>query len=574
MPAESLPPAAEPSVVTEMKKAAAPLCYIWGSVDWEQHWDSNNEVKLHFPTPFTALNDMQLMIEDVACGAKHTILITQDGRAFAFGNNAKGQLGLSSVPYTYTPLQTARDKGHFVQAACGVGHTLLRTREGKVFSFGANECGQLGTTTKIKKIIETPTRVTGAIEFLNITQIAAGGEISFALSEEGKVYGWGSVQYGALGIGTNGKYLEEGKRKEAFHDEERPVLISFFTEKGLRIQKIAAGARHLLALTDDHKLYTCGYGAFGRLGQGTDTHDKVTPVPLTWYTRKEIEIVDIIAGAEHSMCTAKMGQHLFVYFWGRTGSDVDGVMTPISLDSLCGIGVNHLSAGKGMSVACCDGDLAIWGDNSLCSNLGLMGMQKNKRTEPKVMEVLSKQHITSAYCGGWHMLAFADPDRSKGDVMPVIPKEGRYPKTGFTQIERTPWEDIVKIFYSKCAGVVPPPTTSAPSTAAAAVPKKAATAAGKRPSSAQQSSAKKPKAEPKKAKVAAAGPKKALSVGSNVKVWFDDEFVSGTILAKEKGRHEYNVSWSKEGWKDEVVTLKPEDMTDDEDNIDRWLLVA
>lgn len=51
-------------------KAHNVLCYIWGSVDWE-NWDQH-KMTLQFPTPFGALNDMKLPIK--VCASFSTAL--------------------------------------------------------------------------------------------------------------------------------------------------------------------------------------------------------------------------------------------------------------------------------------------------------------------------------------------------------------------------------------------------------------------------------------------------------------------------------------------------------------------
>jgi len=527
-------------------------CYIWGSVDWEQYWDRESKVTLQFPTPFTALNDMNLSIKQVAAGAKHTLIVANDGKVWGFGNNAKGQLGLE-LPWTFTPVPIAAGKGHFVQASCGTWHSLLLTQEGKVWSFGSNVFGQLGHTPKTKLDSKSPTRVGGEIEFLKIVQIAAGGETSYALSDEGHVYAWGSVQYGALGTGTNGQRLEKAG-KMIFDDEEKPVKIQWFVEHKIRVKKIAAGTRHLLVLSDDKKLYTCGHGAYGRLGQGNDAHDKVSPVPITWYTRKEIDIQDIFCGSEHSLCTALMGQHLFVYFWGRPGNDNDGVMTPTSVDSLCGQGISGISAGKGITMVCTDaGEAAIWGENSLCSGLGIMGtQQKNKRVEPKVLELMSDKHVQEVHSGFWHMMAFVDPARSTGEDMLKVPQQGREFKAGGLQFAaKARWEDVVELFQARCKE---PP------------------GAAKHPSPAEPPAAKKAKTTAAKGSVAK-NPKGPLKVGTKLKAWFEDVWVPGTVQSKSRGKNKYMVAWDREGWKPEEVELNPDDHTVDASNPDRWQLV-
>lgn len=99
----------------------------------------------------------------VACGARHTIVVTSDGYAWAFGDNAFGQLGL---PPTRSPDNPNADAApppkrvqspvqvlslidvRIVSVAAGAYHSLFLTNLGLVYACGRNHKGQLGDGTK------------------------------------------------------------------------------------------------------------------------------------------------------------------------------------------------------------------------------------------------------------------------------------------------------------------------------------------------------------------------------------------------------------------------------------------
>ena len=107
----------------------------------------------------------------VACGLKHTVVITTKGTAFSFGFGGSGRLGLGDEETKYRPkrilghqLIMKRNKNYkrstishmskhampierntvFAHAACGARHTILIAASGMVFSCGRNDRGQLG----------------------------------------------------------------------------------------------------------------------------------------------------------------------------------------------------------------------------------------------------------------------------------------------------------------------------------------------------------------------------------------------------------------------------------------------
>ena len=113
----------------------------------------------------------------VAAGANHSIVLGEDGVAYAFGANDLGQCGITSGDVASdvnvhnnadgnddddedeeestaialpTPVQLPKGTGKVVQVSAGYAHTTLRTEEGRIFVFGQNSNGQLGIEEKDK----------------------------------------------------------------------------------------------------------------------------------------------------------------------------------------------------------------------------------------------------------------------------------------------------------------------------------------------------------------------------------------------------------------------------------------
>ena len=75
---------------------------------------------------------------------------------------------------------------------------MVLKSDGTVWAAGYNEYGQLGdsSTTNTSEFVQ----VTGIPE--KVIAITAGGHSSYALTESGKVYGWGYNYEGQLGRGS------------------------------------------------------------------------------------------------------------------------------------------------------------------------------------------------------------------------------------------------------------------------------------------------------------------------------------------------------------------------------------
>jgi alpha-tubulin suppressor-like RCC1 family protein len=85
-------------------------------------------------------------VDTISCGDQHTLVLLHGGQLLSFGRNQNGQLGNG----TTSDCVEAR-KVHGLAAecitgvACGAEHSLCLTESGKVFAWGWGAYGNLGT---------------------------------------------------------------------------------------------------------------------------------------------------------------------------------------------------------------------------------------------------------------------------------------------------------------------------------------------------------------------------------------------------------------------------------------------
>lgn len=164
--------------------------------------ERNEEVNFNAPSIFDLYD-----VINASCGAEHTFVCgVQQQRSYIFcrGNNSNGQLGLGKkISYTDRFKQVHIETSpQFFQVACGSFFTLLLTTTGKVWGFGHNHHGQLGSGSR-EQIVWEPTEI-GSLNGIPVTQIAAGTSHSLALSTTGLLFCAGSNSQGQLGI--SGQY--------------------------------------------------------------------------------------------------------------------------------------------------------------------------------------------------------------------------------------------------------------------------------------------------------------------------------------------------------------------------------
>lgn len=397
---------------------------------------------------------------DVACGKLHCLGVAKDGSVFAWGTDSYGQLGLGSSKRSHAaakPEKIAKLKGIKKVFASATGSYAVSAR-GELYSWGKNNAGQLGLrSTKnpksspqiaVKTSEETRVRSLSAgghafqyeahsaaivsnqevytwgwnifaqlgnggtearqgipkmipwLARLNLTSIVCGQFSTGAVTEDGDLYMWGSNEAGQLG---------RGDFSASPSDPTRVTIDG-------RVQSVAIGYGHVLALTKDGRVFAWGKNFYGQLGVG-DHRDKSAPQLVSHL--EEERIVEVQAGQYHSLARTEAGA---VFAWGYNrdyelglNDNMDRVL-PQDIATLKGRKVAQISAGNYHNLALTeDGSVLSWG----LSNYGQLGRAVNKHGKfPGSVAITTglsggKQggrHLKAkkVAAGGWHSLAIVD----------------------------------------------------------------------------------------------------------------------------------------------------------------------
>jgi alpha-tubulin suppressor-like RCC1 family protein len=177
-------------------------------------------------------------VKSIVCGEDISFVLDEQGNAFAFGNNDRGQLGLGNVweiekprliadlkgkvkdikstgdinlaittnnelfvwPFetfkqNYKPLRLYLDKKIILGSiSCGKNFAMLLSKSGVIYSFGKkNNKGELGTGDLKPRLIPEPIYVLSD-NGEKITQVSCGFKHSVAVSSSGKAFTWGNVK--------------------------------------------------------------------------------------------------------------------------------------------------------------------------------------------------------------------------------------------------------------------------------------------------------------------------------------------------------------------------------------------
>lgn len=140
-------------------------------------------------------------VEGIACGGRHSAVLTDAGALLTFGWGLYGQCGQGSTDDELSPGCVSSLLGIQIRGvAAGLWHTVCVSADGDVYSFGGNQFGQLGTgvdqAETIPRLLEAP-----CLEDKHAKIVSCGARHSAVMTDEGSVFCWGWNKYGQLGLG-------------------------------------------------------------------------------------------------------------------------------------------------------------------------------------------------------------------------------------------------------------------------------------------------------------------------------------------------------------------------------------
>ncbi|KAJ9284567.1 hypothetical protein DTO021C3_7798 [Paecilomyces variotii] len=306
---------------------------------------------------------------------------------YVCGEGSSGELGLGTaknavdVKRPRLNANLSAETVGVVQVAVGGMHCVALTHDNKILTWGVNDQGALGRDTtwegSYKDIDDnksdsdsdddsdsglnphesTPTAIPSEAfpEGTVFAEVAAGDSSSFALTDDGLVYGWGTFRSndGILGFDPEHRV------------QTSPILIPSLK----KIRHLACGDNHVLALGEKGTVYSWGSGQQNQLGRRIVERNKLNGLQPRQFGLPK-NIVQIGCGAFHSFAIHESGK---VYAWGLNsfgetgiqegaGEDEAAILHPEVVESLSGKQITQLVGGAHHSLAVTsNGDCLVWG---------------------------------------------------------------------------------------------------------------------------------------------------------------------------------------------------------------------
>ncbi|MDX1646768.1 MAG: Ig-like domain-containing protein [Longimicrobiales bacterium] len=351
----------------------------------------------------------------ISTGASHTCALDGEGRAFCWGDNSNGELGTGEWAFEDQPTaQPVRGGLQFAAISTGA-NTCAVAPDGAAYCWGSNANGELGTSSSESCRGGDPCSTVpipiadpegGPVTWRSVS---VGWRHACGLSTSGNVYCWG--HNGECQLGDC-----------ALAEAHRPVLVADADSAGMavsmrgRVQAVSTRGSHTCAVLTGNALvcwgtnsdgelaaggfsenespimtaigpddvvvggmlgasgHTCvlvggrgfcaGSGLDGRLGNGGDTYDEPSFVPveggLTWSS--------LTAGDSHT-CGVTSDDVPYCWgdnYYGAVGNGTSGILYDETVPVPVGTNDAYAVLSAGLQYSCgitTDGRAFCWGDN-------------------------------------------------------------------------------------------------------------------------------------------------------------------------------------------------------------------
>lgn len=181
----------------------------------------------------------------------------------------------------------------FTAISTGTDHMLALSDDGKVYAWGSNAAGQLAANPETLAKSEAPRLVEGALREKTVVAIVASNCVSIALTADGALYSWGDYTNGLLGLENknNGEYAIEPTQIEAL--------------RGVFISKIFASNTNIAAIAADGSVYF--WGKNDKMQSGVDSSSPIV-VPQAPNLPQGFLADSIVFGSTHASILCKDGR--------------------------------------------------------------------------------------------------------------------------------------------------------------------------------------------------------------------------------------------------------------------------
>lgn len=385
---------------------------------WSFGANKNYETGSASGVPSQVTFDLEFI--DIASGGAHSIALEADNEIWGCGKNDKGQTGVGGGEVIYTFQQADIFEIEAIQA--GNNHTLALKKDGRVCAWGDNSHGQVGVNCA-NEIGWNP-EIIGPIL---AQSIYARGDSNVVYDTEGKIYSFGRNDYGQLGRKTDSVYTnipEVASNLQGINDMSMNTYTAFAVDESgtlvnwgrmanseniqpytlrrvktpFKVKTIDAYRSQALAIDDGGQVLAWGEGYFA---DGTDAM-KVQNYPVT--IKGISNPVQVSRGKNHNLVLDKNGD---VWGWGSNSGNpmnhkAGKLRVAMKIEGITD--VKQVAAGTEFSIFL-KKDGTLWGVGKNSS--GQLG-QGNTTNVPAITQITDKNDFIKVSVGENYAAALAE----------------------------------------------------------------------------------------------------------------------------------------------------------------------
>ncbi|OMH79684.1 Protein pim1 [Zancudomyces culisetae] len=283
--------------------------YAWGtfrSAEGIMGYSENTKIQ-SVPLQIPELTNEKIV--DISAGVDHVVALSAYGEVYCWGNGQQFQLGRRVLERRKKAgLVPERLKlKDIVKIGTGAYHSFAYSSDGVLYSWGLNNFNQCGLRTADggnNEVIVEPTEV-ASLKGQKLVKMAGGEHHSLVMNDQGELFAFGRSDSSQTGLPPSEQNAQsnedssENKDGEELSVHKKSVKLPTKIPNIPKVIDFSCGSNHNLAITEDKKLYSWGYGEMLQCGNGEE-EDVSTPTLVEGQKIDGLEILKISAGGQHS----------------------------------------------------------------------------------------------------------------------------------------------------------------------------------------------------------------------------------------------------------------------------------
>ncbi|XP_025938195.1 protein RCC2, partial [Apteryx rowi] len=263
----------------------------------------------------------------------------------------------------------------------------------------------------------------GCLSGIQVRTVVSGpcAAHSLLITAEGKLWSWGEPP----------RFIARAQRIE-YDCELVPRRVAIFIEKtkdgqilpvpNVVVRDVACGANHTLVLDSQKRVFSWGFGGYGRLGHA-EQKDEMVPRLVKLFDFPGRGAAQIYAGYTCSFAVSETGG---LFFWGATNTSRESTMYPKAVQDLCGWKIRSLACGKSSIIVAADESTISWGPSPTFGELGYGDHKPKSSTAAQEVKTLDGIYTEQVAMGYAHSLVIAR-DESEGEKERLKKRDERFP---------------------------------------------------------------------------------------------------------------------------------------------------